>query len=100
MDAHRTPHTAHRPHGTDRVEEAPQGGVWLICAAPKGWTPRRGRAHTPGEYPGTAVRWEADLFEVVEAMTHPDGTVRYRLEPWPDRHAVRAIETYDTGSEA
>ena len=99
MTEHRTPNTEHRGHGTDRVEAAPSG-LWLICAAPKGWTPRRGRAHTSGEYPGTAVRWETDLFEVVEAVAHPDGTTRYRLEPWPDRHAVRAIETYDSGSEA
>lgn len=88
------------PFGSDRLEEAPDGAFWIICPAPKGWTPRRGRAHTPGEYPGTAVRWETDLFEVVEAISHPDGTTRYRLEPWPDRHAVRSIQTYDEGSEA
>jgi hypothetical protein len=46
------------------------------------------------------VRWETDLFEVVEAITRPEGTVAYRLEPWPDRHAVRSIRTYDTASEA
>ena len=86
--------------GSDRAEEASQGGIWLICAAPKGWTPRRGEAHTPNEYPGTAIRWETDLFEVVDAVAHADGTVRYRLEPWPDRHAVRAIRTYDAASEA
>jgi hypothetical protein len=39
------------------------------------------------------------LFEVVEAITHPDGSVRYRLELWPDRHAVRSILTYDAASE-
>ena len=88
------------PFGSDRLEAAPDGAFWIICSAPKGWTPRRGRAHTPGEYPGTAVRWEADLFEVVEAISYLDGTTRYRLEPWPDRHAVRSIQTYDEGSEA
>jgi hypothetical protein len=88
------------PFGSDRLEEAPDGAFWIICSAPKGWTPRRGRAHTSGEYPGTAVRWETDVFEVVEAISHPDGPTRYRLEPWPDRHAVRSIQTYDEGSEA
>jgi hypothetical protein len=88
------------PFGSDRLEAAPDGAFWIICAAPKGWTPRRGRAHTPGEYPGTAVRWETDLFEVVEAISCPDSTTRYRLEPWPDRHAVRSIQTYDEESEA
>lgn len=88
------------PFGSDRLEAAPDGAFWIICSTPKGWTPRRGRANTPGEYPGTAVRWETELFEVVEAFSHPDGSTRYRLEPWPDRHAVRSIQTYDEGSEA
>jgi len=86
--------------GTDRAETAPDGGVWLICREPKGWHPRRGRSHTSSEYPGTAIRWETELFEVVEAHSHPDGSVRYRLETWPDRHAVRSIQTYDAASEA
>jgi hypothetical protein len=46
------------------------------------------------------VRWETELFEVVEALTQSDGTVRYRLEPWADRHIVRAIEAYDDSSDA
>ena len=28
-----------------------------------------------------------------------DGGVRYRLEPWPERHAIRVIESYDAASE-
>jgi hypothetical protein len=87
------------PFGSDRLEAAPDGAFWIICSTPKGWTPRRGRANTSSEYPGTAVRWETELFEVVEAFSHPDGSTRYRLEPWPDRHAVRSIQTYDEGSE-
>jgi len=97
---HRKPHTAHRAFGTDRLETGADGTIWIVSKAPKGWTPRRGRAHTPNEYPGTALRWEGDLYEVVEAQARADGTVGYRLESWPDRHAVRAIETYDAGSEA
>jgi hypothetical protein len=96
---HRAPNTEHRPFGNDRVEVAPEGGIWLICRELKGWSPRRGRSHTSSEYPGTAVSWGPELFEVVEAITHPDGSVRYRLEPWPDRHAVRSIRTYDAASE-
>jgi len=88
------------PFGTDRAETASEGGVWLVCSHPKGWHPRRGRAYTSSEYPGTAVRWETELFEVVEAHSHPDGSVRYRLEPWSDRHTVRSIRTYDATSEA
>ncbi len=88
------------PFGTDRAETASEGGIWLICRQPKGWHPRRGRSHTSSEYPGTAIRWETELFEVVEAFSHPDGSVRYRLEIWPDRHAVRFIQTYNAASEA
>jgi hypothetical protein len=87
------------PFGTDQTGTASEGGIWLICREPKGWRPRRGRSQTSSEYPGTAVRWEARLFEVVEAVSHPDGSVRYRLEIWPDRHAVRNIQTYDAASE-
>ena len=96
---HRPPSAQHRPFGNDRVEAGSEG-IWLICREIKGWHPRRGRSHTSSEYPGTAVRWETELFEVVESISHPDGSVRYRLEPWPDRHAVRSIQTYDAASEA
>lgn len=89
-----------RAHGTDRVETGSDGAIWIVCAEPKGWTARRGREHTSSEYPGTAVAWETDLFEVVEAVARADGSIGYRLEPWPDRHAVRTIQTYDEGSEA
>ncbi len=104
MIEERTPHAAHRsafrPFGGDRIEAAPDGAFWILCSEPKGWTPRRGLAHTSSEYPGTAIRWETELFEVVETLSQPDGSTRYRLEPWPDRHAVRAIRTYDEPSEA
>lgn len=88
------------PFGGDRLETAPGGAFWIVCTTPKGWSPRRGRANTSSEYPGTAIRCEAGLFEVVEAISRPDGSLSYRLEPWPDRHAVRSIETYDEASEA
>ena len=92
------PFIERRPFGGDRIEPAPDGGVWLICGESTGWTPRRGRAHTPGEFPGTAVRWDTEIFEVVEALAGADGTQRYRLEPWPDRHAIRVVQAYDATS--
>jgi hypothetical protein len=93
----RTP-AARRAVGSDSVETGADGGTWIVSSTPKGWLPRRGRIHTSSEYPGTAVRWDGELFEVVEAVANP-GSVRYRLEPWPDRHTVRAIETYDEKTE-
>ncbi|HYR45437.1 MAG TPA: hypothetical protein VER78_00435 [Thermoanaerobaculia bacterium] len=95
----RAPHTAYLPHGTDRVETAPDGAVWLICARSKGWTARRATAHSTAEYAGTAVRWGTELFEVVDAVTHADGTVRYKLLAWESRHVVRSIRQYDASSE-
>ena len=89
-----------RAYGADRVEAAGEGGYWLVSPAPKGWVPRKGREHTSSEYPGTAVRWDEELYEVVDAAAQPDGKVRYRLERWPDRHTVRAIQTYDSASDA
>jgi hypothetical protein len=40
------------------------------------------------------------MFEVVEESATPDGAVRYRLEPWDPRHAIRgAVSNYDAESE-
>ncbi len=43
----------------------------------------------PG-HPGTAVRTDGDLYEVVAAETE-GGEWVYRLEPWPDGHVIRAF---------
>jgi hypothetical protein len=51
-------------------------------------------------HPGTAVRWEDDLWEVVSAEGVAGGGVRYELEPWDDRHAIRVLLPYDETSEA
>ena len=96
---HRAPGAEHRPHGDDRVEvdqtarsgssvRVPRDGL-RVAAAPT----RRASSPAP------PCRWETELFEVVEAHSQLDGSVRYRLEAWPDRHAVRSIQTYDAASE-
>lgn len=88
------------PFGTDRVEAAANGRVRIVCGQPKSWTPRR--PATPGMalHPGTAVRWEDDLWEVVSAEGVAGGSVRYELSPWDDRHAIRVLLPYDEASEA
>lgn len=86
--------------GTDRAEPLRDGSIALTCAVSKGWTCRRPGAQTSAEHPGTAVRWNEGIFEVLEAAALPDGGTRYRLAPWQDRHAIRRIETYDASSEA
>jgi hypothetical protein len=87
------------PLGTDRVETGPDGGTVLVCPVPKSWTARVERTLTTAEYPGTAVEWEGRLYEVREARPEPDGSVRYRLAPWEDVHAIRRMERYDAASE-
>lgn len=34
-----------------------------------------------------------------DAIPAADGTIRYRLVPWDDRHAIRRMERYDAVSE-
>lgn len=89
-----------RPFGTDRVEAAGHGRLRILCREPRAWTPRR--PATPGMalHPGTAIRWEDDLWEVVGAEEVPGAGVRYELEPWDERHAIRVLLPYDEASEA
>jgi len=88
-----------QPFGADRVENAPDGGLLLVCPLPKAWAPRSARTLTVAEHPGTAVEWEGRLYEVRDAAPTPDGGMRYRLLPWEDRHAIRRMERYDAVTE-
>lgn len=89
-----------RPFGTDRVEDLPGGSVRLVCRRPKSWTPRKNAERGTPLHPGTAVRWEDDLWEVVAAADLPGGGARYDLAPWDDQHAIRVLLPYDETSEA
>ena len=75
------------------------GSVHLTCPAPKEWRARRAGSQTRAPHPGTAVRWQERLWEVVEALPLADGGTRYRLAPWESSHAIRTIESYDAESE-
>jgi len=88
-----------RSFGTDRAEAGPAGARLLHCAVSKGWLARKPKTLTSAEHPGTAVRWDDEIFEVVEASPAADGAVRYRLEPWEPRHAIRVVSNYDAASE-
>ncbi len=89
-----------RPFGTDRVEELPGGAVRLLCGRPKAWVPRRLAEHGRPLHPGTAVRWEDELWEVVAAGDLPAGGAHYDLARWDDQHAIRVLLPYDETSEA
>lgn len=80
-------------YGSDRIAASSGGRHVLISASEKGWLPRKQRT------PGTAVDWDGELYEVLEAGPHPAG-VRYVLALWDDRNAIRQTSCYDTGSEA
>ncbi|MCL4806317.1 MAG: hypothetical protein KJ062_00755 [Thermoanaerobaculia bacterium] len=89
-----------RPFGTDRVEIAGGGRLRIVCGQPKSWTPRKPASPGMALHPGTAVRWEDDLWEVVSAEETADGGVRYELRAWDDRNAIRVLLPYDEASEA
>jgi hypothetical protein len=89
-----------RAYGSDRVAAGEEEGTYLISARlPKRWTARVPKALNRREFPGTAVLWDEELFEViaVEPLAHG---IRYTLAPWHDQHAVRASERYDDETEA
>jgi len=94
------PAEARRAFGEDRLDSGAPGWIWLHCPVPKTWLPRRTRTLTSAEYPGTAVEWQGEIFEVVHSEPQADGAVRYRLAPWPEAHAIRRMERYDAESEA
>ena len=86
------------PYGSDRVRVDGERIV-LSSRLPKGWTARVERTLTSAEFPGTAVLWEEQYFEVIVAEPLPQG-VRYTLEPWQEHHAMRVTYRYDADSEA
>lgn len=86
-------------HGSDRARRAGEK-VILQSAIPKGWTPRTPKSLTHAEFPGTAVLWEEQYFEVIEAAATPSGGVRYVLAEWREDHTIRTFEHYDAATEA
>lgn len=51
-------------------------------------------------HPGTAIRWEDELWEVVGAGSGPAESSWYDLAPWDEQHAIRLLLPYDETSEA
>jgi hypothetical protein len=89
-----------RAYGSDRVRPAGGEGLILASRLSKGWVPRAQKTLTSAEFPGTAVVWEEEYFEVVDAEAFPQGGVEYTLEPWRDHHVMRVVEHYDEPSES
>lgn len=85
-------------HGSDRARRVGEK-VILRSAIVKGWTPRTPKTLTSAEFPGTAVLWDEQYFEVIEASPMLSGGVRYVLSEWRDNHTIRTFESYDADSE-
>lgn len=87
-------------YGSDRVRPGDGEQLVLLSRIPKAWTPRAPKTLTTAEFPGTAVLWEEQYFEVISAEALPQGGVRYVLEPWQEMHAMRTTDRYDDNREA
>ena len=94
-----------RPEGRDRLEGeiGENGSVVLLSRVGKPWTPRE--EGSGATRPGTAVRWEDELYEVLLAEARPSGGWRYVLGPWDARIIVRSVVEYgeaasEPGAEA
>src|SRR5688572_7502489 len=85
------------PYGGDRLRNA-GGRVILQSAIPKGWVARKPKG-VHAEYPGTAVLWDGEYFEVISAERASETAVRYVLEPWRDEHVIRDFQHYDEATE-
>jgi hypothetical protein len=88
-----------QPYGSDRVRVAGDK-IILFSRIAKGWQPRTPATHTRSEHPGTAVLWDEQYYEVIEAGVMQGGGIRYVLSAWRDEHVFRVFETYDDASEA
>jgi len=86
--------------GSDRARKGDGEQITLLSRIPKGWTPRVEKTMTSAEFPGTAVQWGEQYFEVVSAEALPQGGVRYVLEPWRENHMMRFVDRYDAETEA
>jgi len=83
-----------RPAGRDRLEPTTDGTVVLLSLRPKGWSGREEGGPRAPIRPGTAVRWEGDLWEVLLVEPRAGGGWRHVLAPWDERNLVRSLVEY------
>ncbi len=83
-----------RPTGRDRLEPTTEGTVVLLSLRPKGWSGREEGGPRAPVRPGTAVRWDGDLWEVLRVEPRAGGGWRHVLAPWDERNLVRSLVEY------
>ena len=89
-----------RACGRDRVSAGDAPDEYFIDAPhSKGWTPRKLSSRTARPHPGTAIEWEGELWEVIDARGRDTGGIRYRLRRWADDQVVRTRDSYDEPAE-
>lgn len=88
-----------RPLGRDRLEPTSDETIVLLSLRPKPWAGREEVSPRAPVLPGTAVRWDGGLFEVLRVEPRPGGGWRHVLAPWDDRFLVRTLVEYGDGEE-
>jgi hypothetical protein len=89
-----------RPLGRDRLEPTSDETIVLLSLRPKPWAGREEVSPRAPVLPGTAVRWDGGLFEVLRVEPRPGGGWRHVLAPWDERFLVRVLEEYgETGED-
>ncbi len=88
-----------RPIGDDRVIPLEDGCVLLCTQETRNWIARKAQTQVSAEYPGTAVIWEDEIWEVLE-IERKESEIQYRLAPWDPRHAIRQPRPYSIHEDA
>jgi hypothetical protein len=83
-----------RPLGRDRLEPATDGTLVLLSLRPKSWVGREEVSARSGVLPGTAVRWDGEMYEVLRVEARSAGGYRHVLAPWDERVLVRSYVEY------
>lgn len=88
-----------RPLGRDRLEPTTDETIVLLSLRPKPWAGREEVSPRAPVLPGTAVRWDGGLYEVLSVEPRVEGGFRQVLAPWDDRYLVRNLVEYGEGNE-
>jgi hypothetical protein len=89
-----------RPLGRDRLEPTTDETIVLLSLRPKPWSGREEVSPRAPVLPGTAVRWDGELYEVMSVEPRAGGGWRHVLARWDDRYLVRKLVEYgDAGGE-
>lgn len=83
-----------RPLGRDRLEPTSDETIVLLSLHPKPWAGREEVSPRAPVLPGTAVRWDGALYEVLSVEPRAGGGWRHVLSPWDDRYLVRKLVEY------